>query len=159
MAMMNPGGRVNYEPNSWSDGGPRESHQRGYQSYPVVPEGAKRRIRSESFADHYSQARQFYISQTEIEQMHIANALVFELSKVETSSIRERVVAHLPNIDDILAQRVADGLGLAKLPKVAPAAQKTRTNLKASNALSIQKNTPQTLIGTQDWLSRQRRCG
>ena len=49
----------------------------------------KRRLRAESFADHYSQARQFYLSQTEIEQGHIASAFTFELSKVETPAIRE----------------------------------------------------------------------
>ncbi len=42
------------------------------------------RIRAETFADHYSQARLFYRSQTAPEQAHIASALVFELSKVET---------------------------------------------------------------------------
>jgi catalase len=82
MAMHNPKGRANYEPNSWGDaGGPRESPETGFQSYPEPVEGSKLRARSETFSDHYSQARQFYISQTEIEQRHIGNALTFELSK------------------------------------------------------------------------------
>ena len=84
MAMVNPKGRVNYEPNSW--GGAREDLGMPRNRIPVVPadeEGDKLRIRAESFADHYSQARQFYISQTLIEQGHIADALIFELSKVE----------------------------------------------------------------------------
>jgi len=78
MAMMNPKGRANYEPNSWGgiEGGPRECHQTGFQSFPAHEEGDKLRIRSESFADHYSQARQFYVSQTPVEQGHIADALV-----------------------------------------------------------------------------------
>ena len=66
MALANPKGRVNYEPNSW-DGeasGPRESPEKGFRSFPAEEEGAKLRIRSETFADHYSQARQFYMSQT-----------------------------------------------------------------------------------------------
>lgn len=147
MAMMNPTGRVNYEPNSWREGGPRESHNRGYQSYPTPQDGPKRRVRAETFADHYSQARQFYISQTDVEQTHIANAIVFELSKVETPAIRERVVSHLLNIDEGLAQNVADGLGLETMPKAAEAAKETRTDLKPSNALSILKNSPQTLLG------------
>ena len=46
-------------------------------------------------ADHYSQARQFFISQTSYEQAHIASALVFELSKVEHLHIRVAMVAHL----------------------------------------------------------------
>ncbi|WP_409202640.1 catalase [Sulfitobacter sp. W002] len=80
MAMHNPKGRVNYEPNSWGDdGGPRENPEIGFKSYPAEVSGTKQRVRSETFADHYSQARQFYISQTEIEQQHIAAAYTFEL--------------------------------------------------------------------------------
>jgi catalase len=59
MAMMNPRGRANYEPNSWGGavGGPREAPDRGFRSVPVPESGAKERVRSETFADHYSQAR------------------------------------------------------------------------------------------------------
>ena len=66
------------------DGGPRESPEKGFQFVSRSEEGPKLRVRSETFADHYSQARQFYLSQTEVEQKHIADALTFELSKVET---------------------------------------------------------------------------
>ena len=59
--------------------GPRESPQKGFQSYAAPEEGPKQRVRSETFADHYSQARQFFVSQTEVEQQHIAMALTFEL--------------------------------------------------------------------------------
>ena len=114
MAMVNPKGRVNYEPNSWegAEGGPRESPEIGFRSFAADERGRKVRERSESFADHYSQARQFYISQTKPEQGHIADALVFELSKVEKPAIRARLVSHLPHIDAKLADRVAKGLGL-----------------------------------------------
>ena len=93
MALTNPKGRANYEPNSWSGAaaGPRESPEKGFQSYRADEEGPKLRIRSETFADHYSQARQFYVSQTEVEQNHIADALIFELSKVERLEIRSRM--------------------------------------------------------------------
>ena len=65
MAMVNPTGRVNYEPNSRREnGGPRESHEIGFYSAAVEEAGQKVRERPESFADHYSQARQFFISQT-----------------------------------------------------------------------------------------------
>jgi catalase len=108
MAMHNPRGRANYEPNSWGPeiGGPRESADLGFRTFPEEAEGPKGRIRAESFADHYSQARQFYISQTLIEQRHIADALVFELSKVETPQIRIRMVSHLLNIDAARAAAV-----------------------------------------------------
>ena len=148
MAMMNPQGRVNYEPNSWdTETGPRESAENGFRSYPAEEAGPKLRIRPESFADHYSQARQFYISQTDVEQNHIANALVFELSKVEKPAIRSRMVAHLLNIDEDLANMVAAGLGLKSIPEAAQAAQPTRQDLKASDALSILKNAPQSFKG------------
>ncbi len=113
MAMMNPVGRANYEPNSWPapQGGPRESQKLGFKSFPEEVQGQKVRQRSETFSDHYSQARQFYISQTTTEQEHIANALVFELSKVETPAIRVRMVSHLPHIDAELAERVTEGIG------------------------------------------------
>ena len=77
--------------------------------------GPKLRIRPESFADHYTQARLFFTSQSAPEQDHIVAALIFELSKVETPAIRIRVVSHLLNIDADLARRVAEGLGLAKV--------------------------------------------
>ena len=147
MAMHNPKGRVNYEPNSWTDGGPRESPTLGYQSYPEEMQGPKARARSETFADHYSQARQFYISQTEIEQRHIGNALTFELSKVETLAIRERMVSHLLNIDAGLAETVATGLRLKAMPEPAKAAKPTRQDLKPSPRLSIIKNGPKSFAG------------
>lgn len=149
MAMSNPKGRANYEPNSWSGklSGPRESPDRGFRSYPAEEAGPKLRIRSETFADHYSQARQFYLSQTGVEQTHIANALIFELSKVETPVIRSRVVSHLLNIDNDLAQRVADGLRLQETPAPADAAKPTRQDLAPSPALSILLNRPNSFKG------------
>ncbi len=147
MAMHNPKGRVNYEPNSWSDGGPRESPEGGFKSYPEPTEGPKVRARSETFSDHYSQARQFYISQTEIEQRHIGNALTFELSKVQTPAIRARMVSHLLNIDAGLADAVAKGLRLQEMPKPATAARPTRQDLKPSPKLSIIKNGPKSFAG------------
>jgi catalase len=148
MAMHNPQGRANYEPNSWgANGGPRESPEHGFQSYPALAPGPKVRVRSETFADHYSQARQFYISQTEIEQKHIAMALVFELSKVQTPPIRTRMVSHLLNIDKGLADQVATGLRLREMPGPADAARPTRQDLKPSPALSILGNGPESFGG------------
>jgi len=148
MAMRNPKGRVNYEPNSWgpTEGGPREDPARGFRSFAGEEGGGKGRLRPESFADHYSQARLFFTSQTRIEQKHIGDALVFELSKVERPDIRSRMVSHLRNIDADLAQTVADGLGLA-LPKAATAARPTRQDLAASDALSIVKRATPGIEG------------
>src|SRR5450756_2774822 len=78
MQMEQPVGRIAYEPNSLSEDSPRESPAGGFRSAAVAEAGEKGRVRAESFADHYSQARQFYVSQTAHEQAHIASALVFE---------------------------------------------------------------------------------
>ncbi|WP_137113968.1 catalase [Mesorhizobium sp. GR13] len=146
MAMRNPVGRVNYQPNSFGEG-PRESPQRGFRSFSEVEEGQKVRLRAASFADHYSQARLFFNSQTAPEQKHIAMALTFELSKVETPVIRERMISHLLNIDEGLAETVADKLGIKELPKPADAAVAPRDDLEPSPALSIIENGPESFAG------------
>ena len=102
----------------------------------------KRTASTAGFADHYSQAHQFFISQTMAEQAHIVAALTFELSKVKTPAIRERMVSDLLNIDETLANKVAGKLGLQKMPKPADAAVPTRRDLDPSPALSIVANGP-----------------
>jgi catalase len=146
MAMRNPVGKVNYQPNSFGVG-PRESPTRGYRHFPAEEQGSKARLRPASFADHYSQARQFYISQTPPEQRHIAAALTFELSKVETAVIRERMVSHLLNIDETLANTVAQKLGFQSMPKPADAAMPTRQDLEPAPSLSIVERGPKRFEG------------
>ena len=109
--------------------------------------GPKVRRRAESFADHYSQARQFYISQTPVEQEHIASAFTFELSKVKTPAIRARMVSHLLNVDETLGKSVAEALAIQELPPPADAARTTRTDLAKSPALSILANGPKDFKG------------
>jgi catalase len=145
MQMAQPVGRVAYEPNSLSDNSPRETPT-AFHSAAVAETGEKGRIRAESFADHYSQARQFYLSQTAYEQAHIASALVFELSKVEHPHIREAMVGHLINIEKDLAKRVAAGLGFDSLPD-APVAAAPVKKLAPSPALQIIGKMKDTLMG------------
>jgi catalase len=153
MAMRNPQSRANYEPNSWGpgEGGPREDPATGFRSHPggdlAGDSGLKRRLRPESFADHYSQARQFYVSQTEVEQRHIIDAFVFELSKCDKEAIRSRMVAGLRNVDEDMARAVADGLGLAEMPEPAPPAREPVRDLPPSPALSILQNGPDSFAG------------
>ena len=146
MQMMQPKGRVNYEPNSLSQDTPREDPGGGFRSFSANECGEKGRIRAESFADHYSQARQFYLSQTDYEQAHLASALVFELSKVEHLHVRQAMVAHLRNIEEDLAQRVATGLGLETLPS-APEPAAPVQDLDLSPALQIIGKMKDTLEG------------
>jgi catalase len=147
MQMQVPKGRVNYEPNSLSKDAPRENPKAGFRSFEARIEGPKVRHRSETFADHFSQARQFFESQTTPEQNHIVAALVFELSKVETPAVREAVISQLANIKAELASRVANGLGLKETVHAARAARPTRTDLPPSSALSILANAQKTLKG------------
>jgi catalase len=72
----------------------------------------KVRGKPELFAEHYGQARLFYQSQTPVEQAHIANAFRFELTRVQTPAVRRRILALLANVDDALAAKVAEGLGM-----------------------------------------------
>jgi catalase len=146
MAMRNPIGRANYQPNSWGEG-PRESPAQGFRHFPAEEQGQAVRLRPESFADHYSQARQFYVSQTLPEQRHIAAALTFELSKVKTPVIRERMVSHLLNIDETLASTVGAKLGIKNMPKPAECAIPTRQDLEPSPALSIIERGPKRFEG------------
>lgn len=146
MRRGNRKGRVMYEPNGF-EAGPREDPLAGYVSFSAPVDGPKVRLRPESFADHYSQARQFYVSQTPVEQEHLRKALVFELGRCELARIRRAMVGHLRNIDEELAAGVAHGLGLLELPPPATAARPTRQDLPASPALSILQNGPQSFAG------------
>jgi catalase len=149
MQMQVPTGRANYEPNSLGDageqGGPREDPSKGFRSAQVANEGPKVRLRAESFADHYTQARLFYRSQTEIEQAHLASALVFELSKCGIEHVRTRVLANLRNVDASLAQRVASELNMQLPPASVPAAEPFDMDL--SPALRIVGKYPESLKG------------
>jgi catalase len=120
-------GRVNYEPNSLAGGCPFQAGAaQGFVSVPARiradEEQGKVRAKPEKFADHYTQARLFFESQTPVEQDHIANAFRFELSKVTVPAIRERMVASLRNASEELAKKVADGLGMDPMPAPLPLA-------------------------------------
>ena len=145
-----PKGRANYEPNSLAEfgeiGGPRESAAQGFRTAPVPVGDTKVRVRSDSFADHYSQARLFFRSQSKPEQAHLASAIVFELSKVSIEAVRDRVIANLRNADETLAKRVADGLGMDTLPQ-ASTPGKPPIDMELSPALRIIGKYPETLKG------------
>jgi catalase len=144
--MMVPKGRVSYEPNTLNPDAPRESMERGFQTSTRETEGPSVRVRSASFSDHYSQARLFYRSITPPEQKHLADALTFELSKVETEAIRSRMLGHLMLIDKALANGVISNLGVeGKVEKITPA--RTPLNLKLSPALRLYGKTKPTLAG------------
>ncbi len=114
-------GRVNYEPNSLGGGCPFQAGKMGFMSFPERIVDDKVRGKPELFADHYSQARLFWQSQTPAEQNHIVNAFRFELTRVQTPAVRIRTLALLANVDAALVARVAEGLGL-EVPEPLPLA-------------------------------------
>ncbi len=147
MQIASQKGRVAYSPSSLEADSPRQNPQRGFSSFAEPLEGDKLRVRAESFGDHFSQARQFFYSQTEPEQNHIVAAFIFELSKVETVAIRERMVGQLANVGPEIGGRVAKGLGMASsVPPVATTVP-VREDLPASPALSILGKAKKTLEG------------
>lgn len=107
-------GRVSYHKNGLQKNTPYEvpKEEGGYVHYEEKVEGKKVRARSESFKDHFSQARLFWKSMTQVEQEHIVNAFSFELGKVETMEIRQKVVDMFANVCHQLATIVAQNIGV-----------------------------------------------
>jgi catalase len=137
-------GRVSYEPNSLAGGCPFQAGAaQGFVSVPArqraKDEQAKVRAKPEKFADHYTQARLFFESQTPAEQAHIAAAFRFELSKVTVPAIRRRMVASLRNASEALAAQVGRQLGMDPLPDPLPRAidQPARPEVDRSPPLSL----------------------
>jgi catalase len=132
-------GRVAYEPNSLAGGCPFQAGMRGFTSFAQPAErDDKVRGKPERFADHYTQATLFWNSQSDVEKAHIVRAYRFELTRVQTSAVRRRVVALLANVDAELAQRVADGLGM-EVPQPLPKAidKPAKPEVRTSPALSL----------------------
>jgi catalase len=111
-------GKSSYNPNTTGGGCPFQAGKMdaGFVSHAERIDAHKIRARSRSFFDHFSQAKLFYNSQSEPEKNHIADALSFELGKVQALAIRERMLHILSHIDKGLAAQVAFALGL-HIPK------------------------------------------
>ncbi|MBW8683636.1 catalase [Chitinophaga rhizophila] len=107
-------GRTSYSPNSLGGGYPIQSKaaEGGFTSYTEKIDAKKVRERSRSFFDHYTQAKLFFNSQSTPEKQHMIDAFRFELGKVETVAIRERMLGILTQVDRDLTAQVAYGLGL-----------------------------------------------
>jgi catalase len=123
-------GRVAYEPNTLANGEEFRVDGRsfdpvgpaGFTSHPEALEPPKLRARSASFDEHYAQARLFWVSQSAPEQDHLVAAFQFELSKLQTPAIRQRMVDTLAHVDADLAQRVGAMLGTKPPDKAAATA-------------------------------------
>ena len=90
--------------------------RRGRASSRFPSRASRRRTRCaarpERFADHYTQATLFWNSQTAVEKTHIINAFRFELSRVQTPAVRERMVSGLMNVAPSWPRRWPTGLGM-----------------------------------------------
>jgi catalase len=137
-------GRTSYSPNALGKGCPMLSPAAmgGYVHYMERVEGQKVRARSESFKDHFSQARLFFQSQSEVEKQHLIAAGQFELGKVENMQVRERVIGLFAQIDERLAREVAQAVGVRVPPLTVPAANpggtKSSRTVTTSAALSME---------------------
>jgi catalase len=144
-------GRVNYHPNSLGGGCPMmaSANLGAFIHHAEKVEGYKIRERSDSFKDHYSQATLFWNSLSDPEKNHLVNAARFELGKVESPEIRQRVVDQFGRVDGELARRVAHGIGAAAPAAQAPAngkgPVKAGASVKVSAALSMQNTVKDTI--------------
>ncbi|MET0322932.1 MAG: catalase [Duganella sp.] len=136
-------GRVAYEPNSLAGGCPFQAGMAGFTTaFSSIDQKLQKpedkvRGKPELFADHYSQARLFWISQTPSEQVHIVNAYRFELSRVQVPAIRVRLLSMLANVDPVLAEGVASGLGLDVPAPMPLATDLPQPHYEPSPALSL----------------------
>ncbi|MFZ6876558.1 catalase, partial [Undibacterium sp. Di27W] len=130
-------GKVAYEPNSLAGGCPFQAGRAGFTSFPQFIADDKVRGKPAKFAEHFAQARLFWISQTPTEQAHIVNAFRFELTRVQTPAVRLRVVSMLANVDPILCAGVADGLGIEVPPPMPPVSATPVSDYEPSPALSL----------------------
>jgi catalase len=107
-------GKTAHSPNAMSGGCPFQAGrmQGGFTSFPEKIDAHKIRERSASFFDHFSQAKLFFNSQSEPEKNHIIDALSFELGKLESIAIRERMLYFISQIDEGLASGVAYNIGV-----------------------------------------------
>ncbi|MEV3919318.1 catalase [Actinomadura coerulea] len=126
-------GRASYHKNSLSGGCPAVGGEGSYTHYQERVDGHKIRKRSESFADHYSQATLFWNSMSDWEKEHIVGAFRFELGKCDHRHIREGVVEQLDRVDHDLAVQVAEGVGVEP-PREAATANHGRTSPALSQA-------------------------
>ena len=143
-------GRVSYEPNSLAGGCPFQGgRMAGFTSFPQPITEDKVRGKPALFADHYSQARLFWQSQTPVEKNHIIGGFRFELTRVTVPAIRERVLSMLVNVDATLAAEVADGLGMDVPPPQPLATTRPLPEYPPSPALSLFARPGKTGIHTR----------
>ncbi|MDI7744262.1 catalase [Lysinibacillus fusiformis] len=130
-------GPVSYHKNSIQQNTPAPVpvEEGGYEHYQEKVDGMKVRARSDSFKDHFTQARMFWLSMTDIEKDHILKAFSFEVGKVARREIRQQVVDTFANVDVELATNIAMNVGVNP-----PQLQQHVDTNKTSPAVSLYTN-------------------
>jgi len=130
-------GQVSYHNNSLADNTPSPISEAdgGYTHYEEKIEGHKVRARSDSFKDHFTQARLFWLSVKDVEKKHIINAFCFELGKVKNKAIRKQVVDMLAHVSHTLATAIADTIGIVP-PVQVEVPHITQTSLAVSQVIN-----------------------
>jgi catalase len=131
-------GKTAYNPNGINNNYPKPglNEQEGYVHYAQAISGTTIRKRSESFQDHYSQATLFWNSMSDNEKRHIVKAFQFEIGKVKSKEIRQKVVDMFNNVASELAIQIALAVG-AKSPSAKSQVQMKTLQIKESKALSM----------------------
>jgi catalase len=133
-------GRTAYFPNTLGLGCPvlATTEDGGYVHYPQHVDGDKIRRRHERFKDYFSQARLFYNSLSEAEQRHLIDAARFELGRVESPVVRQRMIALFDLVDRNLAVSVAERIGVAP-----PTGNGVEIRDAAGEVLKVVEHTPE----------------
>lgn len=133
---------VNYHENSQANNTPRtvSAEEGGYERYPEKVDGHKTRaIPSESFNDHFSQARMFWNSMSSVEKNDLVQTFSFHLGSVASKSIRQQNIDMWTNVDTAMATEIADNIGVnppegshVSVDKKSPALSMKNTVFKAA---------------------------
>ena len=131
-----------YHNNSLADNTPATTpaEEGGYKDYPEKVEGNKtREIPSDSFTDHFSQARMFWNSLSSVEKNDLVDTFSFHLGSVKDQSVRQQNIEMWANIDKEMATRIAETMGAnppehsqVSVEKDSPALSSKHTIFKAA---------------------------
>lgn len=126
-------GMTSYHNNGINNNNPHTTpaEEGGYEHYYERIDAHKVRARSESFVDHYSQAKMFLNSLSEPERQHLTDAFSFEIGKCKLDFVKQNAVNNLNKVDKKLAEEVALRVGAE-----VPAGDEESKETKISKALS-----------------------
>jgi catalase len=138
--MFIPLNTAAYTPNTLNRASPKQANQSTGNGFFTTPgrtvSGKLARAVSPTFADVWSQPRLFYNSLLPIEQQFLINAIRFEMSHLQSQTVKENVIIQLNRISNDIATRVARVIGVA-----APTPDPTFYNNNVTSFVSIFNKT------------------